>query len=105
MANLTLMAQNGAASTGTGFNIGTLVTTLNLQLSPQASAGFSGTVIIEGSSAPSPGANDWFPMATMLFQAHTSTLDFNLYFTNNPWIRARLPANASQGAIAIYAAY
>jgi hypothetical protein len=105
MANLTLMAQNGLATVGTGFNIGTAVTTVNLQFTPQASAGFSGQVVIDGSAAPSPGASDWFPIATLNFTAHTTLLDFNLYFTNNPWIRARLPANATLGAVSIYLAY
>jgi hypothetical protein len=105
MTNITLMAQNGAATVGTGFNIGTAVTTMNLQFSPQPSAGFAGTVLIDASTAVSPGASDWFTIATFVFNAHTTVVDLNIYFTNNPWIRARLPANATQGAIAVYAAY
>jgi hypothetical protein len=105
MANITLMGLNGLATVGTGFNIGTVVTTANLQFTPQASAGFSGTVIIDGSTAVSPGTNDWFPIVTLVFTAHTTVLDFNLYFTNNPWIRCRVPANATAGAIAVYMAY
>jgi hypothetical protein len=105
MANLTLMAQNGAATVGPAFFIGTAVTTVNIECSPQPSAGFGGTVIIDGSTVPNPGSSDWFAIATMVFSAHTSVLDFNLYFTNNPWIRCRVPANASQGAIAVYLAY
>lgn len=105
MANTTLLPQTGSASTGTGLNIGTHVTTLNLQFSPQSNVGYSGTVLIEGSVAPSPGANDWFLISTIAFTAHTTILDFNLYFTNNPWIRARMPANGTLGALSVYAAY
>jgi hypothetical protein len=105
MSNLTLMAMSGAASTGAAFNIGTSVSTLNIQCTPQASIGFSGTVLLSGSTAVNPGASDWFPIATMIFNAHTTVLDFNLYFTNNPWIQVSLPANATFGAVAVYAAY
>ncbi len=105
MTNVTLMAQNSLAVTGTSFNIGTKVTTANLQFSPDPSNGYTGTIIIDGSTAPSPGATDWFPMATLNFNVHTTILDFNIYFTNNPWIRARMPSNATQGSIAVYAAY
>lgn len=105
MSNTTLLPQTGSATTGSSLNIGTNVSTLNLQFSPQASIGYSGTVIIEASTAPSPGANDWFTIATVAFTAHTTVLDFNLYFTNNPWIRARMPSNGTLGAMAVYAAY
>jgi hypothetical protein len=105
MANLTLMPQTGAATSGTSYNISTATTQVNLQFSPQPSAGFTGTVVIDGSTAPSPGASDWFALATLDFSNHTSVVDFNLYFTDTPWIRARLPAAATQGAIAVYLAY
>jgi len=105
MTNLTLMPLTGAASTGTAYNIGTSITQANFQMTPQASAGFSGTIVLEGSSSPSPTVNDWFNLATLVFSAHNSTVDFNMYFTNTPWIRARLPAAGTQGAISVYMAY
>lgn len=104
MAQVTLLPQSGVTTTGSSFNIGTSRTQVNLQFTPQAAMGYSGTVVIDSSSAPSPGADDWYPLCTLVFSAHTSTLNFNLYVQNNPWIRARIE-NPVIGAISAYMAY
>jgi hypothetical protein len=104
MPQVTLMPQSGVATTGSSFSIGTSTSQVNLQFSPLSAMGFSGTVVLDSSTAPNPGADDWFALCTLVFSAHTSTLNFNLYVSNNPWIRARI-VNPSLGAISAYMAY
>jgi hypothetical protein len=105
MAQVTIMPQTGAASTGAGVFMGSAVKTCNIQCTPQASAGFSGTVLIETSAAASPGNDDWATVTTLAFSNHTTVLNFDLFFTNKPWIRARLPANGTLGAVSVYLVY
>src|SRR5688572_1514443 len=104
MSLVTLLPQTGSISVGPSFNVGTLTSKLNLQFTPQANLGFSGNVVIETSTAPNPGANDWFTIATVACSAHTTTVSFNLYISNNPWIRARL-ASATIGKVSVYMAF
>jgi hypothetical protein len=105
MAQVTIMPQTGAATTGTGVFLGSAVTTANIQCTPQANVGFSGTVLIEASSATSPGNNDWATVTTLTFTNHTNVLNFDMFFTNKPWLRARLPANGTLGAVSVYLVY
>jgi hypothetical protein len=105
MAQLTLLPNTGSVATGTGYFISTAVTQANLEFAPQANTGFSGTVYIDSSTAPNPGANDWFTIATLVFSAQTTTVDINLYLSTNPWIRARIAVAPSIGSISVYLAY
>lgn len=103
MANVILLPQTGTVNKGAGFLIGTAVSEINLQFSPQVNLGFTGIVIIESSTVPSPGDFDWFPIATLVFSAHTTILDINLFISNNPWIRARTLA-PTLGSVSVYMA-
>jgi hypothetical protein len=104
MAQVTLMPNTSIVAAGTGAFVGTPVTQANLQFVPQAGVGFSGIVEIDSSSAPNPGSNDWFPIATLVFSAHLTTLDISLYLSNNPWIRANI-TTSEIGSISVYMAY
>ena len=102
MSSVILLPQTTTTATGSSFYVGS-ATQANLQFTPQQNLGFTGTVLLESSTAPNPGATDWFTIATLVFSAHTTTVDFNLYLSNNPWVRARVSA-ASLGAVSIYMA-
>lgn len=104
MAQTTLLPNTAVVSTGAGVFVTTNTAQANLEFVPQSGVGFSGTVVIESSTAPQPGASDWFSVATLTFSAHTTVLDINLYLTNNPWLRARI-TTATIGSISIYLAY
>lgn len=105
MAQVTLLPQTGSVNTGTSVKIGTIVDKVNIQFTPQANLGFSGTVLIEGSTAPSPGNDDWFTLVTVALTNHTSVVNFNLFLSNNPWVRARTPAAGTLGSVSVYMAY
>lgn len=103
MSNVILMPQTGSIATGASFFVGTSASGATLQFTPQQNVGFSGTVLIESSTAPNPGANDWFTAITLVFSAHTTSAVINAFLSNNPWLRARVTA-ASIGAISVYMA-
>ncbi len=111
MAQVVLMPNTSSASVGAGTFVTTLTTQVNLQFVPQAGLGFSGTVLIQSSTAPNPASTDWFTIATLVFSAHTTTVDINLYLSDNPWLRANIPTgtpsqpNPSVGSISVYAGY
>jgi hypothetical protein len=104
MAQATLLPNTATLTTGAGVFVSTNATLVNLEFAPQSGLGFSGTVVIESSTSPSPGADDWFTIATLVFSAHTSIVDINLYLSNNPWLRARTSVS-SIGSISVYLAY
>jgi hypothetical protein len=104
MAQTTLMPNTASVTTGTGVFVSTNTSIINLEFVPQSGVGFSGTVLIESSTSPNPTSNDWFTIATLVFSAHTTIADINLYLSNNPWIRARISA-ATIGSISVYLAY
>ena len=98
----TLLPQNGTAGTvGTATLFDSAATTRTLQFNPQSTLGFTGTVVIEGSSAGSPGSNDWVSLANVVFSAHTQNFSINM-FTGMPWMRARITAG-TVGAVSVYA--
>lgn len=101
MTLVTLLPQSGTAGTiGSGALIGA-TDQQNLQFNPQPGVGFSGTVVIEGSAAGSPGASDWVQLASVIFSAHTQNVSINM-FNSMPWMRARLAAGTI-GAVAVFA--
>lgn len=104
MAQATLLPNTATVRTGNQIFVTTQATQVNLEFVPQSGVGFSGTVVIESSTAPSPGANDWFTIATFIFSAHTNNVDVNLYLNNNPWLRARVTISTI-GSISTYLAY
>lgn len=63
-------------------------------------AGFTGTLVLEASSAPEPGAGDWFPMATITLEAHTTTFAFDLHL-NRPWMRVNV-TRSKMGTISVH---
>lgn len=104
MAQATLLPNTASVGTGKEVFVTTQATQVNLEFAPQSGVGFTGTVLIESSTAPSPGANDWFTIATFIFSAHTTNLDINLYLNNNPWLRGRVTISTI-GSISTYLAY
>ena len=104
MAQATLLPNTGSVSTGSQVFVTTNTTQVNLEFAPQTNVGFSGTVLIESSTAAQPTSSDWFTIATLVFSAHTSNVDINLYLSNNPWVRARTTV-ATAGSISVYIAY
>jgi len=103
LPNVILLPQTGSANKGTPVFIGNGVDEINLQFTPQVNLGFTGTVLIESSTAPNPSDFDWFSIATLVFSGHASTVDINLYISNNPWIRGRT-ADTVFGSISVYMA-
>lgn len=71
-----------------------------VQFNPQVGVGFSGSVVIEGSFAASPGNNDFTALATVTFTGHTENLSLEIV-SGAPFIRARIAAS-QVGAIAVY---
>jgi len=104
MAQFTLMPATGVATVGSSVNISTRTTQVSLQFTPQPALGFSGVVVIDSSSAPNPGISDWFPVATLTFSSHTSSVAINLYVSNNPWLRARI-VDPTIGSMSVYMAF
>ena len=104
MAQTTLLRNTATVDTGAGVFVSTLATQVNLEFVPLSGTGFTGTVVIESSTSPSPGSGDWFTVATLDFSAHTSILDINLYLSDNPWLRARATVT-TLGSISVYIAY
>jgi hypothetical protein len=104
MAQTTLMPNTATVATGNSVFVSTATTQANLEFVPLSGTGFTGTVLIESSTAPAPGTNDWFTIATLVFSAHTSIVDINLYLSDNPWIRAHITAS-TLGSISVYLAY
>ncbi len=104
MPQVTLMPSAGVATIGSSVNIGTRITQVGLQFTPQPALGFSGAVVIDSSSAPNPGTSDWFPITTLTFSSHTSTVAINLLVNNNPWLRARI-VDPTIGSVSVYMAY
>ncbi len=94
MAQVILMPNKAVITVGAGHFVSTQTKQANLQFVPQSGLGFSGTVLIQSSTAPNPGANDWFTIATLVFSAQTTTVDINLYLSDNPWLRANISAAA-----------
>jgi hypothetical protein len=104
MAQNTLLRNTATVDTGAGVFVSTATKQANIEFVPLTGTGFTGTVIIESSTAPSPGSSDWFTIATLVFSAHTSILDINLYLSDNPWIRARTSVS-TLGSISVYLAF
>lgn len=102
MATVTLLPENGTAGTvGASALFGSGSTKRNLQFNPKTVVGFTGTVLIEGSSAGSPGATDWVTLAEVVFSAHSQNFSVDM-FTDVPWMRAKVTAG-STGAVSIFA--
>lgn len=101
MAFSTLLPQVGTVTTGTATLFSTSDSRRNLQFNPQPGVGFSGTVVIEGSSAGQPGSGDWVQLAEVVFSAHTQNVSLD-FFTDQPWMRAKTSA-VSSGAVAVFA--
>ena len=102
MTLITLLAQNGTAGTiGAPSLFATGENRIGLQFNPQSTVGFSGTLIVEGSNAGQPGANDWVELASVVFSAHTQNFAIDM-FTDTPWMRVRIAAGTS-GAVSVYA--
>ena len=72
-----------------------------IQFNPQVGQGFSGSVVIEGSFAASPGNNDFVQLLTVTFTGHTSNLVLEVQ-SNAPNLRARI-ATSQVGGIAVFA--
>lgn len=104
MAQATLLPNTSTVATGNQVFVTTNTTQVNLEFAPQTNVGFSGTILIESSTAAQPTASDWFTIATLVFSAHTSNVDINLYLSNNPWLRARTTV-ATAGSVSVYIAY
>lgn len=96
----TLLGQVSTPTTGSATLYPTTVSKNSFQVNPDPSSGFTGTVLIEGSSVPTPGANDWVTLATIALSAHTTNFTFDLY-NNVPWMRAKVSA-ATTGAVSVY---
>ena len=101
MANKVLIAQNSViqpypAQSFAGSDSGRIV-----QFNPQVGIGFSGSVVIEGSYAPTPGNSDFTEIMSVTFTGHTTNLTLEVQ-SNAPAIRARI-ASSTQGAIAVVA--
>lgn len=101
MATKTLIAQTGVVGAGSivGFPGSDDVRTV--QFNPAANQGFSGTVVVEGTYASSPGANDFVVLATVTFTGHTNNLSLDID-SDVPSVRARITASQG-GAIAVFA--
>lgn len=104
MAQISLMPNASIATVGASFFVGTAVDRATVQFTPQTNLGYSGTVVIDSSTAPSPGANDWFPIMTLVFSAHTSSVSLDVFLNNNPWLRARV-VSPTLGSVSVYLAY
>ena len=104
MAQNTLLRNTAIVATGSEVFVSTLTKQVNLEFVPLTGTGFTGTVVIESSTSPSPGNGDWFAVATLDFSAHTTILDINLYLSDNPWLRARTTVSTI-GSISVYLAY
>lgn len=109
MAQATILPSTSTIATGNQVFVTTATTQVNLEFAPQANVGFTGTVVIESATSAQPISTDWFTIATLVFSAHTTNVDINLYISNNPWLRARTTANSGQstvsGSISAYIAY
>lgn len=101
MAIKTLLSQTGVVGAGatTAFPGSDNIRTV--QFNPLVGAGFSGSVVIEGSYAAQPGNNDFVTLATVTFTAHTQNLSLDIQ-SDAPNLRARI-ASSQTGAIAVYA--
>jgi len=104
MAQVTLLPPNTASPT-----VGDPVSlygrsSFKLQFTPQASVGFSGTILLEfmiGTMLFLP----WYPTTQIDFGAHTGTVVFDLYLAGNyTAIRAEV-INPTLGSISGYMAY
>jgi len=103
MALTTLLAETGVAGTvGSSALVSTTVTSRQLQFNPKTGQGFSGTLIVEGSSAGSPGNSDWSQLAEVIFSAHTQNFVITMQ-TSIPWMRVRVTAG-TLGAVSVYMA-
>lgn len=100
MAVKTLLPQTGNVGVGSTVNFPTSDTVRVIQVNPQAGHGFSGTLVIEGSSAASPGNNDWVSVATIVMMGHTQNFSLDIQ-SSVTWMRARISASTS-GAVAVY---
>lgn len=100
MAIKTLLTQTSIVGPGTAVNFNGADNVRTIQFNPQIGQGFTGSVVIEGSFAANPGANDFQALASVTFTAHMTA--FSLDIQNSaPWIRARI-ATSTAGAISVY---
>lgn len=98
----TMLAETGVAGTvGAPVSFSQLDSKRAFQVNPKPGTGFTGTVLVEISNAPSPGANDWSVFATHTISAHTQNYVVN-HYTDAPWMRVRLPVSTA-GAVSVYA--
>ena len=68
-SNQLLVSQTSSIGTGAAISLQTGENVRTFQFNP-ASGGFTGEVIVQGSFALSPGANDWVNLVTIDFSKH-----------------------------------
>lgn len=100
MATKTLIAQTGVVGASAIVSFPGSDDVRTIQFNPAVNQGFSGTVVVEGSYAASPGANDFVTLATVTFTGHTNNLSLEID-SDAPNVRARITASQS-GAIAVF---
>lgn len=101
MATKTLLSQTGVVGAGGIVNFPGSDDVRTVQFNPAPVQGFSGTVVVEGSYTPQPGANDFIVLVSVTFSGHTNNLSLDID-TDVPFIRARITASQT-GAIAVFA--
>lgn len=95
----TLLRETGVVGAGAANLFSEVDKVREFQIVPNP-AGFSGVIIIEGSSAAEPGASDWFPMAKITLQGHARTFAFDLH-VNRPWMRVNV-VESKMNTIAVH---
>jgi len=100
MATKTLLSQTGAVGAGSIVFFSETDNVRTIQVNPNASSGFSGSLIIEGSYAASPGAGDFVTIAEVTFAGHVQNMTIDIR-NSSPNIRANI-VTSNQGEIAVY---
>lgn len=99
MALSTLLRETGVVGAGPTLYFSEVDKVREFQVVPHP-AGFSGTIIIEGSSAATPGASDWFPLAKLTLKGHVKSFAFDLH-VNRPWMRVNV-VDSKMNTIAVH---
>jgi len=99
-SNQLLVSQTSSVGTGAAISLQSGENVRTLQFNPAAGTGFTGEVIVQGSFALSPGANDWVNLVTIDFSKHTYSLSLDVA-SNVPVVRGNVSV-ATGGAISVY---
>ena len=101
MALTTLLSQTGLVGPGPITSFPSSDTVRSFQINPQVNVGFSGSLVIEGATVPSPGANDFVTLAEITFTGHTFNFTLEVESTV-PFIRARI-VTSTLGQLSVHA--